>query len=347
VNSPLSSYFSRATTVPEIGLRGLKLLQASKATVVGVGGVGSAAALYLAQSGIGRLRLIDQDIVEPSNLHRLHGPDPESLYHPKAEAMAESLMRRFPWTDVEPIVETIRRTNIADLLEGSEVLVDGLDNFRTRYLLNEYSVKTATPYVFTSSIQNQGHVGLFQPPKTACLECGFRNVVDRPEESCEILGITPTITGLVGALAANETVKVMLSLPSQQLGSVTTIDGWGPWFFLSRVAKRGDCQACGRTRASENTSKVDAPAALCGERVFNVLSDLPFTIDLNRISSLIPSGEILTATNTVLVYRKNGVTVSLFRTGRVLVDGVGSEEEALRLARETRNLFTAQATPAA
>src|SRR6266571_8918114 len=163
------------TIIPEIGTEGLQRLQAARATVVGVGGVGSSAALYLSQAGIGHVRLIDQDIVEPSNLHRLYGMDQSHLYHPKAEAMAESLSKLTPWTEAEPIVDTLRATNVDELLAGSDIVLDGLDNFRTRYILNEHSVGTSTPYVFTSAIQNQGHIGLFHPPKTSCMECGLPN----------------------------------------------------------------------------------------------------------------------------------------------------------------------------
>src|SRR5712692_4900518 len=115
----LSAYFSRMTAIPGVGIHGLNRLQSARVTVVGVGGVGSSAAFYLAQSGVGRLRLIDQDIVEPSNLHRLHGMGQEDLYHPKTEAMAEFLSKLAPWTTTEPVVETLRLANADELLRES------------------------------------------------------------------------------------------------------------------------------------------------------------------------------------------------------------------------------------
>ena len=135
----LENYFSRMTAVPEIGTRGLHNLRSANVTVVGVGGVGSSISYYLAQSGIGHLRLIDQDIVEPSNLHRLQGLDQSDLYHPKAEALADSLHRLVPSSRFEAIVDTLREANVSELLGGSDVIVDGLDNFRTRFILNRHS----------------------------------------------------------------------------------------------------------------------------------------------------------------------------------------------------------------
>jgi molybdopterin-synthase adenylyltransferase len=332
-----SEYLSRMAAVPEIGTRGLNRLQTTKVTLVGVGGVGSSAALHLAKAGIGHLRLIDQDIIEPSNLHRLH-VDPSRLYHPKAEAIAESLRRQVPWTAVESFVETLRATNALELLDGSDVVVDGLDNFRSRYILNAYSVQTSVPYIFTSAIQNQGHIGAFHPPKTACLECRFQNVVDRPEDSCETLGVTSIITGIVGALAASETIKIALSIPTRQLGRILTIDALVPEIFSSEVLKRDGCPTCGKTRTPSTESAQDGAVVLCGGNTFNVLSRPSYKLDLVSVSGLIPKQSILASTSSVLVYREGAVTVSLFQTGRVLVEGVENREEALRVWREAMSL---------
>src|SRR5262249_24035745 len=127
---PSSAYFSRMLQIPEVGERGLRALQSARVTIIGIGGVGASVSYYLAQSGVGQLRLVDQDIVEPSNLHRLPELDSSSLYHPKAEAIASALSR-VPNVSIEPIVDTLRSVNVDELLEASDIVVDGLDNFRT------------------------------------------------------------------------------------------------------------------------------------------------------------------------------------------------------------------------
>ena len=330
-------YFSRMTTVPGIGKTGLHKLQSAKVAVVGVGGVGSSISYYLAQSGIGHLRMIDQDIVEPSNLHRLQGLDRSDLYHPKAEALADSLNRLVPSSRFEAVVDTLRSANVSELLGGSDVIVDGLDNFRTRFILNRHSVRTSTPYVFTSAVQNQGHVGVFSPPETACLECRFDGIIDGPQNSCETLGVTPVITGLIGAVAAGETVKLILALSSNELGRIMTIDALTSDFILTRIAKREDCKTCGQPRVPEEGSKAEILAVLCGGKTFNVLSRLS-DVDLVRASGLVPESSILASTRSVLVFRKGKVTVSLFKSGRILVDGVEDRDEALRIARDATSL---------
>src|SRR5216683_370402 len=200
MNVQMLDYFARQSAVPEIGLSGLQRLQSAKLAIVGTGGVGSAAAYFLASLGIGRLRLIDQDIVEESNLHRLIGADPLDLHLPKAEVLSRKLNSRHPWTRTEAIVDTLRAGNAKELLANNHLIIDGTDNFRTRYILNRFAKDNKIPYLFTSAIANQGHVSLFNPPATPCLECLMPMTGSGSVDTCETLGVTPTIVGIVGTL---------------------------------------------------------------------------------------------------------------------------------------------------
>src|SRR2546425_10553465 len=193
-------YFSRQISVPSIGKEGLRKLQESSVAIIGAGGVGSAAAYYLARSGIGHLKVIDQDIVERTNLQRLHAATMNDLYHPKAEVIANRLSEVAEWCNIEPIIETVTDRNADGFLRDVDLIFDGLDNFRTRYILNESAIRIGTPYLFTSAIADQAHLALLNPPETACLECFMPRVNDRFEGSCETLGVNPSITGLMGGL---------------------------------------------------------------------------------------------------------------------------------------------------
>src|SRR2546426_5636342 len=164
-------YFSREVAIPSIGREGLRKLQSLSVAIVGVGGVGSSAAYYLARSGVGRLKLIDQDIVESTNLQRLHSATIEDLFHPKVEVLANRLSELAEWCQIEPIIETVTDRNADELLRDVDLIFDGLDNFRTRYILNKSALKSGTPYLFTSAVADQAHIALLSPPKTPCLEC--------------------------------------------------------------------------------------------------------------------------------------------------------------------------------
>lgn len=302
-------------------------------TVVGVGGVGAAAAEFLAKSGIGFLRLIDQDIVEPSNLHRLLGVGQESLHRPKSEVVASTISRTNPWVEIEPVVETLRHSNVVELLGGTDLVVDGLDNFRTRFYLNRHSLDHQVPYIFTSAIATQGHIGVFAPPETSCLACMFPGITGRPEESCETLGVVPSVVGIVGAIGANEAVKTILGLSTLLRGGILTVDMAGPDFVSLKVPRRSDCKVCG---ASRDTNNVPQPTltTLCGERTFNVVPPEPLWLDLHTVLGLIPHDVVLTETDSVLVYRTGILTVSVFKSGRLLVKGADREKQALSVASE-------------
>src|SRR4030065_654493 len=147
-----SEFYSRQTAMKELGLKGQRKLAKSKVTIVGLGGLGTISALCLALAGVGHLRLIDQDTVELNNLHRQVLYSVDNLRYPKVEAAADRIRQVNPNVKVEPIPENVRESNIDRLVSGVDCIVDGLDNMRTRYLLNRASVQTKTPYVFGAAI---------------------------------------------------------------------------------------------------------------------------------------------------------------------------------------------------
>ena len=332
MNVQMWDYFARQIAVQEVGFDGLEKLQSARITVVGVGGVGSAAAYYLASQGIGHLKLIDQDIVEESNLHRLLGMDQEDLHVPKSEALARKLNKRHPWTRTEAIVETLRPGNIRELLDQTDLIVDGTDNFRSRYILNRYAVKNKTPYLFTSAIANQGHLSLFNSPATPCLECLIQDTGSPSAESCETLGVNPTTIGIIGSLAAAETVKRILGLPSSLQGHLLTIDLAGPDFVSTVIKKRDDCGACNRSFSGKIHR--DSIVMLCGDNSANVLPEREIEIDLQALNRKIDRESILASSESVLVYTRQAHRISVFKTGRLLIGNVHTEASARQVADE-------------
>src|SRR2546427_1540580 len=305
-------YFLRQASGQGIGTEGLERPRNARVAVVGCGGVGSAAADYLARSGIGYLRLIDQDIVDLSTLHRLHGASASDIYQPKAEVIADALSRNMPWLKVEAIVDTAREANVEELLGSVELIVDGLDNFRTRYVLNNYSIRTRAPYLFASAIANQGHAALFQPPNTACLECIFPSLVSSPNESCESIGVTSSVVATIGAIAASEAVKFLLGQPSRLASSLLTLDLAGPDFVFSKLSKRPDCRECGAAPAAKPWGNDQGEISiLCGENTANIIPKTMQKLDLERISLKLEAREILACSANLLVYRDDSLVMSV------------------------------------
>src|SRR3989441_2882231 len=328
-------YFARQSAIPEIGPSGLQRLQSAKIAVVGTGGVGSAAAYFLASLGLGQLTLVDQDIVEESNLHRFLGGDRRDLHQPKAEVLQRKLGSRHPWTRTEAIVDTLRTENCNELLVGTDLIVDGTDNFRTRYILNRFSVTNNTPYLFTSAIANQGHLSLFNPTATSCLECLIPTAQPAPTDNCETLGVTSTIVGMIGTVAASEAAKRLLGLPTRILGQLLTIDLAGPEFLFTKISKRDKCAGCNSSRSE--TVHHDSVVMLCGDNVANVLPQKEVLLDLQSLNSKIPKESVIASSCTVFVYTKQSHRVSVFKTGRLLIGNVNTEETARQVATEVWN----------
>ncbi len=338
--------YVRQATIPSVGSEGLAKLRSSTIAVAGVGGVGSSAAYFLARSGVGRVRLIDQDIVEPSNFQRLHSATREDLFHPKAEVLSRRLSDLGGWSKVEPIVETITDRNVGELFRDVDLIFDGLDNFRTRYILNKFVLQSQTPYLFASAISEQAHLALLSPPQTPCLECIMPHVVDRFEDSCETLGVGPSITGLTGAIGAETVIRFLLGTPTRLTRHMMTIDLGEPEFLFTKLLKRDDCVVCSGL-AEENLEASPTVTLLCGEHTANVLPFERLDLQLSQISARFPIERILATTDSVLVYREGPYTISLFRDGRLLIGGIDEDAKALMVAtqvwRTVRNMKFAEA----
>ncbi|HLC11513.1 MAG TPA: HesA/MoeB/ThiF family protein [Candidatus Bathyarchaeia archaeon] len=335
MNVQMSDYFARQSAIAEIGVSGLQRLQSAKLAVVGTGGVGSAAAYFLASLGIGHLKLIDQDIVEESNLHRLIGADPQDLHLPKAEVLGRKLNSGHPWTRTEGIVETLRKENAEELLADIDLIIDGTDNFRARYILNRFAAENNIPYLFTSGIANQGHLSLFNPPATPCLECLMPMTRPGSVDTCETLGVTPTVVGMVGTLAATEAVKKVLGLPTRILGHLLTVDLAGPDFLFTTITKREKCGVCNGSPSDE--AHHDNAVMLCGDNVANVLPERDFVVDLQSLNAKVPKESVVASSESVFVYNRQLHRVSVFKTGRLLIGNVHTEDAARQVANEAWN----------
>ncbi len=204
--------YSRQILFQGIGADGQRRLATGRAAVVGCGATGSALASLLARAGVGMLRIIDRDYVEPSNLQRQSLFDEsdaaESL--PKAVAAARKIGAFNSEIAIEPRVEDVVPQNIEELLEGVDVILDGTDNFETRYLVNDYAVKTSKPWVYAAAVGSYGVTLNVLPGKTACLACIFPDSPMGMVETCETSGILNTAVNVVASVAATEALKILL-----------------------------------------------------------------------------------------------------------------------------------------
>jgi molybdopterin/thiamine biosynthesis adenylyltransferase len=327
-----SEFYSRQTILPELGAAGQEKLRKSKVTIVGLGGLGSVSAMFLALAGVGTLRLVDQDTVEVNNLHRQVLYTFEDLRYPKVEAAARHIAQMNPEVIVEAVAENLDAENVVSALGNSECIVDGLDNMETRYLINRQCVERKIPFIFGGAIGMEGNVATFKTPETPCLECILPDLQDAELPTCDTRGVLGATTGIVGAIQAMETVKVLAAIEPQSKGKLMIFDFAQSEFRTVDLRTRPDCQVC-----QMKPVRLELPrrrlAWLCGSNTANVNPEKPLALELQELSKVIATNHrIILATPMVLVFDYNGHEISLFEKGRMLIKNVQSENEASDVA---------------
>ena len=325
-------FYIRQTVLPELGVSGQEKLRRSKVAVVGLGGLGSASTLYLALAGVGSLRLVDQDTVELHNLHRQMLYSMDNLRYPKVEVAAQRIERVNPDVKVEPVPENVHENNVDEIVRGVDCVVDGLDNMRTRYLLNRACVKYGIPYVFGAAIGIEGNISVFAPPETPCLECVLPGLDDRQLPTCEVRGVLGATAGIIGSMQAMETIKLLAGMGDSLKGKLMVCDFRDMYFAIIEIFKRLDCPVC-QVKEVKPVEGVERLVWLCGRNTVNVNPPKPIDMKLSEIyETLRRHFRILVKSSLVIVFQYNGgVEVSLFNRGRMLIKNVKDEESALQV----------------
>jgi sulfur-carrier protein adenylyltransferase/sulfurtransferase len=238
--------YSRHLLIPEIGTAGQRKLLDSSILLIGAGGLGSPAALYLAAAGVGTLGIVDSDVVDATNLQRQILHDTDRLGRSKVESARQTLTRLNPDVRVVGYPDRLTRANIDSILPGYDVIVDGADNFPTRYLLNDASIKHRVPVVHGSIYRFEGQVTVFKPFEGPCYRCLFRE--PPPPEmapSCAEAGVLGVLPGIVGSIQANEALKIVLGIGEPLIGRFLLFDALETAFREVKLRRDPDCPACG------------------------------------------------------------------------------------------------------
>jgi len=339
INFDTAEYYGRQLVLKELGKQGQDRLRKARAAVIGIGGIGTASALYLALAGVGNLVLVDQDTVELHNLHRQILFTVQDLRLPKAEVAARRLMEANPDVKTLPVPDNLREENVEEIVREVDVVVDGLDNMRTRYILNSACSRLGIPYVFGGAIAMEGNLSVFHPPETPCLECVLPAIDDRNLPSCDTRGVLGATAGIVGAIQAMETIKLLAGIEDTLKGKLLVCDFRRMEFDKIEIFKRRDCGVCG-DKVRPRLERAEQLVWLCGRETINVNPVEPTDLDLEKtLQQLRIKFDVLARSSVVIVFRYDSLEVSLFRNGRMLIKGVAAEGEALRIYRELSSFF--------
>ena len=239
--------YSRHLLIPEVGVEGQQKLLESKVLLLGAGGLGSPAALYLAAAGVGTLGIVDNDEVDLSNLQRQVIHTTERIGVPKVDSAQETIRAINPDVDVVKYPVRLDASNIMEIIEGYDVIVDGLDNFPTRYLLNDASVRLRIPVVSAAILGFDGQLSVFAPYEGPCYRCLFRE--PPPAElapSCGANGVLGVLPGTMGLLQATEAIKLVIGQGDPLIGRLLLYDALGTTFTTVKVNRDPDCPICSR-----------------------------------------------------------------------------------------------------
>lgn len=254
VDADFSERYSRHLRLPEVGLAGQKRLEAARVLVVGAGGLGSPAAFYLAAAGVGMLRIVDDDVVDRSNLQRqiLHRND--SIGMPKVASAAATLSALNPRTEIETHQQRVVAANVEQLLEGVDVVLDGGDNFPVRYLLNDACVQLKKPLVYGAVHRFDGQVSVFDAGRQRGLAPCYRCLFPQPPPpeaapNCAEAGVLGVLPGIIGLLQATEVLKLLLGVGDSLRGRLLQFDALAMRFRETRLTADPQCPVCAPERA--------------------------------------------------------------------------------------------------
>jgi molybdopterin-synthase adenylyltransferase len=321
MNSPDRERYSRQILFAGIGEHGQQRLLDARVAVAGCGALGSFQAGALARAGIGFLRIIDRDYVELSNLQRqwLFDECDVEKGMPKAAAAARKIAGINSGVQVEPVVADLTPSNADDVLGGVDLILDGTDNFETRYLINDFAVDRGVPWVYGAAVGSYGIAMPVIPGQTACLRCIYPDPPAGAQPTCETAGVLGSVTALIASWQVSEGMKILCGADSA--GKITTVDVWSG--EIRQVAQPGpvtDCPACGRREFPYLAGERRAPASLCGHKAVQIHErDRP--LDLRDLAArLAPLGPVR-ANGLAVQFEAPPYLLTIFHDGRAIIKG--------------------------
>jgi molybdopterin-synthase adenylyltransferase len=340
--NPLERY-SRQMRFPGIGKAGQEKLLASRVTLCGCGALGTVLANVLVRAGVGFVRVIDRDFVEPSNLQRQVLFDESDVTNnlPKAEAAAVKLRQINSAVQVEPIVADINRTNIEDFCAGADLILDGSDNFEIRYLINDVAIKHGKPWVYGGAVGSQGMSMTIIPGETPCLRCVFE-AAPAPGETgtCETAGVLAPAVNIVASYQATEALKLLSGNTAAVNRELLIVDVWENTNRRVKVAplagRKGQCPCCAK-RSFEwlDGAHGTQTTSLCGRNAVQVSQRTKGKLDFAYLAGVLKQSGEVSYNKFLLKFQlvENGdpYEFTVFEDGRAIIKGTDQPDKARTL----------------
>lgn len=329
--------YSRQVMLEEIGYEGQLKLKKAKVCVVGIGGLGNPIATRLVAMGVGKIRIVDRDVIELSNLHRQTMFDESDIGQVKVEVAAKKLKKMNPDVEVEALPVSVNDYTALDIVEGCDVVIDGLDSVNARYSLNKACIKKNIPFVTGAAVGVSGQAFTILPKETACYHCVFPALDEDSMPTCSIEGVHPSILSIIGGIEVAEAVKIITGKKPNLANRILHVDLENLEFVNTNTIKVEECPVCGSGKAEETHKEELIIEELCGrsggKRTFSITPTSMMTIDVAKITNNAKTegfmvqnqGELGLSVSTDVMY------VSFLKRGSAVIVGTKDEQDAIKL----------------
>ena len=329
--------YSRQVMLEEIGYEGQLKLKNAKVCVVGVGGLGNPIATRLVAMGIGKIRIVDRDVIELSNLHRQTMFDESDIGQVKVEAAAKKLKKMNPDVEIEALPVSVNDYTALDVVEGCDVVIDALDSVNARYSLNKACIKKNIPFVTGAAVGVSGQAFTIIPKESACYHCLFPALDEDSMPTCSIEGVHPSILSIIGGIEVAEAVKIITGKKPNLANRILHVDLESLEFASTHTSRVDECPVCGTGKSEEIHKQELIIEELCGrsggKRTFSITPTSMADIDVQKITDIAKTkgfkvqnqGELGLSMSTDTMH------VSFLKRGSAVIVGTKDEDDAVKL----------------
>ena len=330
--------YSRQILFQHIGEERQKVLMSSSAVIIGCGALGTVSSSYLTRAGIGQIRIIDRDYIEESNLQRqiLFDENDISENLPKAIAAQRKLQKINTKVKIEGIVTDVNYANIEELTQGVDIIIDGTDNFETRFLINDFCVKNSVPWIYGACIGGRGVVMNIIPSDTPCLRCVFETMPQIGSfPTCDTAGVIGPIAGIIASIQVTEAVKILSEDYESINKTLIEIDVWNTKFRqidVSGLKEINNCPTCKLHNYTFLEAEDGVMATfLCGKNAVQVMSRNRGNIDLRQLEQRLGSVADVSCNAFMLKFKVKDHEFTVFPDGRAIITGTADSSTAKTL----------------
>ena len=332
--------YSRQIMLEEIGYQGQLKLKQAKVCVVGVGGLGNPITIRLAAMGVGKIRIVDRDVIELSNLHRQTMFNEGDVGQVKVETAAKKLRKLNSDIVIEELPVSVNDYTALDIVDGCDVVIDALDSVNARYSLNKACIEKKIPFVTGAAVGVTGQLFTILPNESACYHCLFPALDEDSMPTCSIEGVHPSILSIIGGIEVSEAVKIITGKEPSLKDRVLHVDLENLIFNFTKISRVQECSVCGSGKKQKKPKEELILEELCGrnmgKRTFSVTPTYPVALNVDEVTSIAKQRGFVVENlgDLGLSMRTNVLSVSIMKSGSSIIVGAKDEKETISLYKD-------------